>query len=48
MGLKDRLRALKREMRGDLESFVLDDGSLFYFDPTGLEVFLHSMTVASW
>jgi hypothetical protein len=30
VGLKDQLRRLKRDARGDLESFVLLDGSRYY------------------
>src|SRR5918997_7174826 len=41
MALRDQLRSLKREMRGSLDSFVLEDGSRFYFDPAGAELFLH-------
>jgi hypothetical protein len=41
MGPKDQLRNLKREMRGNLDSFVLEDGSRFYYDPMGTELILH-------
>jgi hypothetical protein len=41
MGLKDKMRLLERELRGNLDSFVLEDGSRFYYDPAGAELFLH-------
>ncbi len=43
MGLKDQLRRLKQGARGNLESFILEDGSRYYFNPTSAEIFLHSM-----
>ncbi len=43
MALRDRLRNLKREMRSSLDSFVLEDGTRFYFDPVSAEMFLHAM-----
>jgi hypothetical protein len=44
MGLKDQLRRLKRDARGDLESFVLLDGSRYYYDKTEADkqLFLHA------
>jgi hypothetical protein len=41
MGLKDQLRNLKRELCGSLDSFVLQDGTRFYYDPTSVELVLH-------
>ena len=41
MGLKDQLRNLKRELRGNLDSFVLEDGSRYYFDPASTDLILH-------
>jgi hypothetical protein len=41
MALRDSLRRLKRELRGNLDSFVLEDGSRFYYDPMGTELVLH-------
>ena len=41
--MKNKLRRLEAAVRGNLESFVLEDGSRFYFDPTSGERFLHSM-----
>ena len=41
--MKNKLRRLETAVRGSLESFVLEDGSRFYFDPTSGERFLHSM-----
>jgi hypothetical protein len=43
MGLRDKMRRLENAMRGNLESFVLEDGSRFYYDPVSAERFLHSM-----
>jgi hypothetical protein len=43
MTLKGQLRRLERGLRGTLESFVLEDGSRYYYDPTSGECFLHSM-----
>ena len=42
MGARDRLRRLEAAAREHLDSFVLDGGSRYYFDPAGYEVFLHS------
>ena len=44
MGLKDQLRRLKRDVRGDLESFVLLDGSRYYYSATEVhkQLFLHA------
>jgi hypothetical protein len=43
MGLRDALRALKREARGQVESFELEDGSRFYYDANeaAKELYLH-------
>ena len=41
MGLRDSLRCLKRELRGSLDSFVLEDGSRYYHDPSNLELISH-------
>ena len=43
MGLRDRLRSLKRAMHSNMESFALEDGTRFYFDPVSPELFLHSI-----
>jgi hypothetical protein len=43
MGLKGWLKRLERGSRGDLVSFVLEDGSRHYYDPASAEIFLHSM-----
>jgi hypothetical protein len=37
------LKRLERAANEGLESFVLEDGSRFYYDPTSAECFLHSM-----
>jgi hypothetical protein len=41
MPLRGRLKRLERAARGHLASFELEDGSLFYLDPTSLELFDH-------
>jgi hypothetical protein len=43
MGLRSRVKRLERAARGDLASFVLEDGSRYYYDPQSGECFLHSM-----
>ena len=43
MTLKGQLRRLERGLRGTLESFVLEDGSRYYFDPMSGDCFLHGM-----
>ena len=47
MGLRGWIKKLERDARGDLESFVLEDGSRFYYDrlETYKEMFLHAMDV---
>ena len=42
MRLRDKMRRLERDARGNLDSFELEDGSRFYFDPASFEVFLHN------
>jgi hypothetical protein len=42
MGLRGKLKRLERGARGNLESFVLEDGSRYYFNPTSAECFLHA------
>ena len=42
MGFRGKLRRLERGARGNLESFVLEDGSRYYFNPTSAECFLHA------
>ncbi len=43
MGLRGWMKRLERGSREDLASFVLEDGSRYYFDPASGERFLHSM-----
>jgi hypothetical protein len=43
MGLKDQLRGLKRDLRENLDSFPLEDGTRYYFDPGSPDVFLHAV-----
>jgi hypothetical protein len=47
MTLRNWIRRLERSAREDLESFVLDDGSRFYYDPveTYKGLFLHAVDV---
>jgi hypothetical protein len=42
-GLKSKLRQLERSSRDGLGSFILEDGSRYYFNPESGECFLHSM-----
>jgi hypothetical protein len=43
MGISRRwVKRLERDARGNLDSFQLEDGSRFYFDPASFEVFLHT------
>jgi hypothetical protein len=44
MGLRDQLRRLKRDARGALESFVLLDGSRYYYDKSEVDkqLFIHT------
>ena len=41
MALRDSLRRLKREMRGNLDSFVLEGGTRYYHDPASLDLISH-------
>jgi hypothetical protein len=43
MGLRDQLRALRREAREDLDYFELADGSRHWYNQVSPERFLHSM-----
>jgi hypothetical protein len=43
VGLRGRLGRLETGARGHLKSFELEDGSRFYWDPTGGERFLHDL-----
>jgi hypothetical protein len=43
MTLRGQLKRLEQGLRGTLESFVLEDGSRYYYDPVSAELFLHSM-----
>jgi hypothetical protein len=40
--LRDKLHRLEREANKDLASFVLEDGSRYYFDPASGALFLHA------
>jgi hypothetical protein len=41
--LRWSLNVLKRDARENLDSFILEDGSRFYFDPSSAELFLHAV-----
>jgi hypothetical protein len=41
MGLRGKLGRLEYKLRGNMESFILEDGSRYYFDPKSGELFLH-------
>jgi hypothetical protein len=43
MGLRGRLKRLERAARGELESFELLDGRLYYHNPQTFELFMHWM-----
>jgi hypothetical protein len=43
MPLRGWIKRLEHSARGDLASFVLEDGSRYYFDPASGERFLHSI-----
>ena len=43
MTLRNWIKRLERGAREDLESFVLEDGSRYYYDPASGDCFLHSM-----
>ena len=42
MGLRGRVRRLEHAARGNLESFVLEDGTRHYFNTESAECFLHA------
>jgi hypothetical protein len=41
MGLRGKLGRLERSAREDLASFLLEDGSRYYYNPISGEIFLH-------
>ena len=41
MGFKGQIRNLRRELRGSMDSFLLADGTRYYFDPMGTELVEH-------
>ncbi len=43
MGFRDKLRRFEQAARGHLESFELEDGSRYWYDPVSPDRFLHSM-----
>ena len=42
MRFKGLIRRLEHQLRGDLASFILEDGSTHYYNPKGAELFLHT------
>jgi len=40
--LRRWIKGLERKNSGNLDSFVLEDGTTHYFDPSSAEVFLHT------
>jgi hypothetical protein len=43
MGLRNKMRRLEAAARGNLESFILEDGSRHWYDVASGERFLHSL-----
>ncbi len=43
MGFRDKLRRFEQAVRDHLESFELEDGSRYWYDPVNPDRFLHSM-----
>ncbi len=43
MGFRDKLRRFEQAARDHLDSFELEDGSRYYYDPVSPERFLHTM-----
>ncbi len=43
MGLRGWIKRLEQGARGDLASFVLEDGSRYDYNPIGADLYLHSM-----
>ena len=41
--MRSWIKRLEREAREDLESFILEDGSRYYFDPTSGKCHLHGL-----
>src|SRR5215216_3578603 len=41
--MRSWIKRLERNASEDLASFILEDGSRYYFNPTSAEIFLHSM-----
>jgi hypothetical protein len=41
MPLRNWIKRLERDARGELESFELLDGSRYYFDPASADLFMH-------
>jgi hypothetical protein len=41
--LRDKLKRLERDARESLDSFPLEDGTRYWFDPTSPELFLHAV-----
>ena len=43
MGFRDKLRRFEQAARDHLESFELEDGSRYWYDPVSPDRFLHTM-----
>jgi hypothetical protein len=46
MGLRGWIKRMERASREDLASFLLEDGSRYYYNPTSAEIFLHGYACA--
>ena len=46
MGFRGWLKKLERGASEDLASFLLEDGSRYYYNPTSAEIFLHGYACA--
>jgi len=42
MRIRGLIKRLERGARGDMESFILEDGSRYYFNAKGGELYLHA------
>jgi hypothetical protein len=42
VGLRGKIRRLERGARGDVASFILEDGRRYYYNPESGECFLHA------
>jgi hypothetical protein len=42
MGVRGWIKRLERDRRSSLNSFILEDGTRYYYDPSSAECFLHA------